>query len=195
MCGVRSVAAETHVSVDQTRGELLERRVNKDEQVDEASHVRPAGQLEAQVVALRDDDAVDLDGQGGGDGLVQVAPVIGGEDHAVRAAHAPQEGDVSAHVEGVGRALVIGDPARGQHRVGHVEAIHGREARDRDAGLGQGACQLGGDRRLAGPGRAGQAQHAHGVTEAGALGHGLDDALGDRRGLGALRRGSSRLRS
>ena len=126
---------------------------------------------------------------------MQVTPVIGGEDDAVRAAHAPQEGDVSAHVEGVGRALVVGDPARGQHRVGHVEAIHGRQAGDRDACLGQGACQLGGDRRLAGPGRAGQTQHAHGVTDACALGHGLDDAPGDRRGLGALRGGGSCLPS
>lgn len=89
---------------------------------------------------------------------MQVTPVIGGEDDAMRAAHAPQEGDVSAHVEGVGRALVIGDPARGQHRVGHVEAIHGRQAGDRDACLGQGARQLGGDRRLTGSRRTGQAQ-------------------------------------
>ena len=120
---------------------------------------------------------------------MQVAPVIGGEDHAVRAAHAPQEGDETAHVKRVGCALVVGDAARRQHRVGHVEAIHGGQARDGDAGLGQGASQLGGDRRLAGPGRTGQAQHAHRVTEAGALGHGLDDAPGDRRGLGAPGRG------
>lgn len=120
---------------------------------------------------------------------MQVASIVGGEDHAVRAAHAPQESDVSAHVEGVGRALVVRDPSRGQHRVGHVEAIHGRQASDRDAGLGQGGGQLGGDRRLAGPGRAGHAQYAYGVTEACALGHGLDDAPGDRRGLGALVRG------
>ena len=66
--GVRAVAPKAHVPVDQARRELLERRVNKDEQVDEAAHIRPAGQLETQVVALRDDDAVDLDGQGGGDG-------------------------------------------------------------------------------------------------------------------------------
>ena len=189
MRGVRAVSAKAHVPVDQARGEFLEGGIDEDEQVDEAAHVRPAGQLEAQVVALRDDDALDLDGQGGGDGLVQVAPVVGGEDHAVRAAHAPQESDVSAHVEGVGRALVVRDPARGQHRVGHVEAIHGRQARNGDAGLGQGGGQLGGDRRLAGPGRAGQAQYAHGVTDACALGHGLDDAPGDRRGLGALVRG------
>ena len=155
MRGIRAVTAKAHVPVDQARRELVERCVNKDEQVDEAAHVRPARQLESQVVALRDDDAVDLDGQGGGDGLVQVAPIVGGEDHAVRAAHAPQESHVSAHVEGVGRALVVRDPTRGQHRVGHVEAIHGRQARNGDAGLGQGGGQLGGDRRLAGPGRTG----------------------------------------
>ena len=77
MRGVRAIAAKAHVSVDEARRELLEGRIDEDEQINEAAHVRPAWQLETQVVALRDDDAVDLDGQGGGDGLVQVAPVIG----------------------------------------------------------------------------------------------------------------------
>ena len=136
MRGVRAVAPKAHVPVDEARCELLERRVNKDEQVDESAHVRPAGQLEAQVVALGDDDAVDLDGQGSGDGFMQVTPVVGGEDHAVRAAHAPQERDETAHVKRVGCALVVGDAARRQHRVGHVEAVHGGQAGDGDAGLG-----------------------------------------------------------
>ena len=48
VCGISAVAAKAHVSVDQTRGELVEWSVNKDEQVDEAAHVRPAGQLEAR---------------------------------------------------------------------------------------------------------------------------------------------------
>ena len=183
---IRAIAPKTHVPLNQARGQLVKRSVDINEQVNKASHVCPAGKLQAQVVALGDDDTLDLDRQRRGNRLVQVAPIIGSQHHAVRAAHPPQESHVSAYVKGVGRTLMVRQSVRRQQRVRHVEAIHGREPCNRDARLWEGTSQLGRNRRLARPRRAGQPQHAHGVTGAGAAHHGLDNVSGHRRGLRAL---------
>ena len=185
MRSIRAITPKTHVPINEARGQLLKRRINVDEHIDEATHVRPPGQLQSQVVPLRNHNTVKLDGQGCGDGFVQVAPVIGGQNDAVRAAHTPEHCHVSAHVKGIGCALMVGQSALSQQRVRHMEAIHRHQACNRNARLGQGDRQLRRNRALPSPRRASQPQHAHGGAAASALSHGLDDARRDRRSLRA----------